>query len=290
MAEQAEADDVHDEDIEDLEHGEAEDQEDGDLAEGEDAADEDDGDELVVQFGDEAAPASEGERGSNSGLVKELRAKLREASEKAAAYERGDLQPLKPIEVGPKPKIDDFYGEDDPEAAHEAAYDAWNERKRQAEQVQTQAQKQQEAAQAAWQEELAEHGRKVVALGARDFDVAREEVASALNLVQQAALIKAADNSAAVAYALGKNPHKLTELAKIQDPIKFAVAVSKLEGTLKVTKTTRRAVEPDRTVRGSASLAGGDKKLEALEAKAARTGNRTEVIAYKAQLNKQKRK
>lgn len=277
MAEQAEADDVHDEDIEDLEDGAADDQEaDG---QGEGAADEDDGEELVVQFGDGAAPASEGERGSNSGLVKELRAKLREASEKAAAYERGDLQPPRAIEVGERPTMETC---DYDEARFEQELDAWKDRDRQAKEATTQAQKHQEAAQAAWQEELAEHGRKVIALGARDFEAARDEVASALSLVQQAALIKAADNSAAVAYALGKNPHKLADLAKIQDPIKFAVAVSKLEGTLKVTKTTRRAVEPDRTVRGSASLAGGDKKLEALEAKAARTGNRTEVIAYKA--------
>lgn len=283
MAEQAEADDVHDEHIEDLDHGDADDQNQDGQDEGDNAAGEDD-EEIVVQFGDEAAPASEGERGANSGLVKELRAKLREASERAAAYERGEIQPQKPIEVGEKPTMEAC---DYDEARFERELDAWKDRKRQAEEATTTAQKQQEAAQTAWQEELAEHGRKVVALGARDFDVARDEVASALNLVQQAALIKASDNSAAVAYALGKNPHKLAELAKIQDPIKFAVAVSKLEGTLKVTKTTRRAVEPDRTVRGSASLAGGDKKLERLEAEAARTGDRSKIAAYRAEQKQQ---
>jgi hypothetical protein len=86
--------------------------------------------------------------------------------------------------------------------------------------------------------------------------------------MQQAIVIKAADDSAKVIYALGRHPEKLKTLAAIKDPIKFAVAISKLEGTLKVT-TRRKAAEPDEGVRGDAPLSvGADKELARLEKRA----------------------
>jgi hypothetical protein len=85
-----------------------------------------------------------------------------------------------------------------------------------------------------------------------------------------------------VSAALGKHPGKLAELAAIEDPIKFAAAVAKLEGTLKVQKRTR-APEPETIERGNASVrqGGADQQLEKLEKEAARTGDRSKVIAYK---------
>jgi hypothetical protein len=235
------------------------------------------GDEIEVTFGDEAAPASN--EGQDSGLVRKLRAEIRERDARLAALSKGE--PPKAIEVGEKPTLAAFdYDED----RFETELDAWKDRSAKAEQAGVESRKAKEAVSAAWAEELADFGRKKTALGARDFNAAEEEVVSTLSQTQQAIVVKASENSAQVIYALGRHPAKLATLAAIEDPIKFAVAVSKLEGALKVT-TRRKAPDPEGTVRGSAPLSHQtDKHLERLNAEAARNNDRTKVIAYKRSL------
>jgi hypothetical protein len=110
-----------------------------------------------------------------------------------------------------------------------------------------------------------------------------ETATLSLDMVQQAVIVKAAADPALFLYALGKSEAKRAELAKIQDPIKLAAAVARMEGAVKV--TTRKAPAPDRAQRGSAPMPGGaDKELEKLEKEADRTGDRTKVIAYKRAL------
>jgi hypothetical protein len=111
---------------------------------------------------------------------------------------------------------------------------------------------------------------------------------SSLSPVQQAALVTGADNAAVVLAALGRQPGKLAEIAGIENPIKFAAAVAKWEGTLKV-QSRRRAPDPEQVTTGNAGVrtAGPDKTLERLEAEAARNGgDRSKIIAYKANLKK----
>jgi hypothetical protein len=99
-------------------------------------------------------------------------------------------------------------------------------------------------------------------------------------MVQQAVVVKAAVDPALFLYALGKSEAKRSELAKIQDPIKLAAAVARMEGAVKV--TTRKAPAPDRPLSGSGKLPqGGDKELEKLEKEADRTGDMTRLINYK---------
>jgi hypothetical protein len=117
-----------------------------------------------------------------------------------------------------------------------------------------------------------------------DRDEAISSVQSSLDLVQQAVIVKAAADPALFLYALSKSEAKRDELAKIHDPIKMAAAVARMEGAVKVTKG-RKAPDPDRPARGSASMPGGtDKQLEKLEKEADRTGDRTKLIAYKKKL------
>jgi hypothetical protein len=86
-----------------------------------------------------------------------------------------------------------------------------------------------------------------------------------------------------VIYALGKNPKKAAELAKLTDPVKFAFAVAKLEKELKVTNR-RAAPAPERVVQGTGRVSGAvDSTLERLREEAARTGNMTKVLQYKRQ-------
>ena len=96
-------------------------------------------------------------------------------------------------------------------------------------------------------------------------------------------MLQGADNPALVIYALGKNPKKAKELAAITDPVKFAFAVAKLESQLKV--TNRKAPPPpEKTMRGTGPGSGAvDSTLERLREEAARTGDMTKVIRYKAE-------
>lgn len=280
MAEQAEADEVHEEfDI--LEDGDAEDQE--DESQDQNAADEDGDEQVEILFGDEAAPASEGK--SEPDLLRKLRAANRQQAKELAAL-RAATQP-KPvvIEVGEKPTLADVDFDEDKLAD---AIEAWVERKRQANEAEAQAAKGAQARQAELDKDLERFQTAKAALGVRDFDEAKDVVISVLSQDHISAIVQASDDSAKVIYALGKHPAKLEALRAITNPVKFVAAIAKLEGSLKVTKTSRKAPELDTPVRGSAPLsASKDKHLAALEAKAAKTGNRTEVIAYRAQLKKQ---
>lgn len=296
MGQQAEAEERDDEDLnlDDQDQGnppedQDDDQGDGDAddqdqnqGEGDDADDEE---EDEITFGDEAAPAS---KGDDSGLVKQLRAEIRKRDQRIAELQTG-AKPQK-VEVGPKPKLDDFYDQDDPEAAFEEALDSWKERKRQADEVEAEAKKRDEAINAKFAEKVASFGRQKAALKVKDFSEVEEIVAASLSQVQAAVILKAAENSAALIYALGKHPQKLATLAAIEDPFEFAATVARMEGTLKVSKRTRTPPEPDRPERGSAPLADKtDRELERLEKEAARTGDRTKVVAYKRRMKAQGR-
>lgn len=286
MAEQAEADDVHDEDIDILDQGEdADDQGDEGQNRGDNAADGDDDEQVEILFGDEAAPASEGT--SEPDLLRTLRAANRQQAKELAALRAQTTQP-KPVvvEVGPKPTLTDAAIDYDEDKLAEAM-EAWIKRKHEADEAQAQIQRAAQARQDEFNKELTRFQTAKAALGVRDFEDAKDAVVSVLTQDQISGIVVAAEDAAKVIYALGKHPGKLEALKAITNPVKFIAAVAKLEGTLKVTKTSRKAPELDTPVRGSAPLsASKDKHLAALEAKAAKTGNRTEVIAYKAKLKK----
>lgn len=233
-----------------------------------------------VSFEGEAAPAS-GE--AETGLVKHLRAQLREKAKEVETLRKSAPVP-QPVEVGEKPTL---AGCDYDEEAYEANLDQWKARKAQAEEQARTAEQAQKQAAEAWSAELQGHHEKKAALKFKDVQEAEEVALASLSQVQQAVIVKAASNSAMVVYALGKHPAKLAEISKITDPIKLAVAVSKLEGKLSVTKRGGPP-EPERIARGGAPVAQGkDKELERLEKEADRTGDRTKLIAYRQKLKAQ---
>lgn len=221
--------------------------------------------EAVVTFGDEAAPASEMR---DTELVKHLRAEIRER-DKALAEARKAAPQAQVIEVGEKPTLESC---DYDEAVFDREYEAWQGRKAEAKRAETEAGKAQREAQEAWQNELAGYQAKKSALTFPDVQEVEDAATAVLDQVQQAVIVKAADNPALVLYSLGKHPAKLAEISKIKDPIKMAAAVVKLEGVLKVT-TKRKAPEPEEIARGSASMASGDAKLDGLLAKARKSGD-----------------
>ena len=249
------------------------DQQSGDDQEGDD-------NEVIVSIGEDAPPPDE--QAHAPGWVKELRKANREKEKRIRELEAKLTQTTekKPVALGAKPKLEDFDYDAD---KFESALADWFERKRQAD---TEAQNLQQAEQAqkqAWQEKLEGYGKAKAELKVRDFEDAEAVAQELFNITQQGVVLQGADNPALVIYALGKNPKKAAELAKIEDPVKFAFAVAKLEKELKVTNR-KAAPAPERMISSTGRVSGAvDSTLERLREEAARTGNMTKVIQYKAQ-------
>ncbi len=231
-----------------------------------------DDDELVVSFGDDDASV---DKPDDNATIRRMREELRRARAEVAEVRKTNA-PAK-VEIGEKPT---FASCDFDEDAFEEALDEWKAAKADADRQQSERVKQDEQINQAWQADLAALETKKGNLAAVDYDDAEAAVKTDLDLVQQAVIVKAANDPAALIYAIGKNDVKRAELAKIKDPIKLAAAIARLEATVKVTRG-KRAPAPDRPASGSASMPGGtDKQLEKLQKEADRTGERTELQKY----------
>ena len=240
-----------------------------------------DTEEVVVSIGEEAPPQEEHTPAPE--WVKELRKTNRELQRQNRELQ-GRLQAAppetKPVVIGNKPKLEDHDYDAD---KYEEALTSWFERKRQAEEVNAKQEAEVMNQQKAWQAKLDGYGKAKAELRVKDYEDAEAVAQEVFSITQQGVLLQGADNPALVVYALGKNPAKAKELASITDPVKFAFAVAKLEKDLKVTNR-RQAPAPERIVTGTGRSSGAvDSTLERLREDAARTGNMTKVIAYKAQ-------
>lgn len=243
---------------------------------------EDGDDEVVVSIGEEAPPPEETTRAPE--WVRELRKadreKARRIKELEAKLNAAAATEIKPVALGAKPKLEDH---DYDTEKFEAALADWYERKRVADQQIEQQRQAEKAQQDAWQARLEGYGKARAELKVRDFEDAEATAQEVLDVTQQGIVVQGADNPALVIYALGKNPKKAKEIAGIKDPVKFAFAVAKLEKELKVTNR-KAAPPPERTIQGTGRVSGAvDSTLERLREEAARTGNMTKVIQYKAQ-------
>ena len=247
--------------------------------------DQDDGeesDEVVVSIGEEAPPPEEQTQAPE--WVRELRKTNRELQRQNRELQ-GKLQTsaqteIKPVVLGKKPSLEDH---DYDAEKFEEALTHWFERKRQADDVNAKQEAEVMTQQKAWQAKLEGYGKAKAELRVKDFDDAEATAQELFNVTQQGVMLQGADNPALVVYALGKNPKKAQELAAITDPVKFAFAVAKLEKDLKVTNR-KAAPPPERIVSGTGRVSGAvDSTLERLREDAARTGNMTKVIQYKAQ-------
>ena len=276
---------------EDLEHLQGEEQEDAHVA-GEDdpgaGADlnpesEDDGSEVTVSIGEEPDPQAEEERKAPQ-WVRDLRKQTREKDRRIKELEAKLSAPAtetKPVQVGPKPRIEDF---DYDANKFEAALTSWYETKRRADEEERQRQAEAKAQEDAWKATLGSYEKAKTELKVSDFQEAELEAQHDLSVVQQGIVVQGAKNPALVIYAIGKNPAKRKELAAITDPVRFAFAVANLEAQLKVTPRKSKP-EPERVLSGSSRAISGtvDSQLERLREEAARTGDMSKVMAYKRQ-------
>ena len=241
-----------------------------------------DSDEVIVSIGEEAPPPEEQTHAPE--WVRELRKTNRELQRQNRELQ-GKLQSTaqtetKPVVLGKKPSLEEHDYDAD---KFEVALADWFERKRQADEANARQEAEVMNQQKAWQAKLDGYGKAKAELRVKDFEDAEAVAQELFNITQQGVVLQGADNPALVIYALGKNPKKAKELSDIKDPVKFAFAVAKLEKELKVTNR-KAAPPPERIVSGTGRVSGAvDSTLERLREEAARTGNMTKVIQYKAQ-------
>ena len=254
---------------------------DGQQAVGSDDEHAEESDEVVVSIGEESPPTEEEVRAPE--WVRELRKANREKERRIRELEARlatTAPENKPVQLGPKPKLEDH---DYDAERFEQALDAWHERKRQHDLETERVRQAEQAQQQAWQSKLEGYSKAKAELKVRDYEDAEAIAQEVFSVTQQGVILQGAENPALVVYALGKNPKKAADLAKITDPVKFAFAVARLEKELKVTNR-RAAPAPERIVQGTGRASGTvDSTLERLRAEAEKTGNYTKVLQYKRQ-------
>lgn len=275
VIDETQADEAHDDEAEEGQDEGAEADEGGESGDG----------EVVVQIGEEEAPTSEEQQPAPE-WVKDLRKRQRElAKENAdlkARLSAGNTPAKGKPELPPKPKLADF---DYDEEKYDQARDEWDRKKRAVDAWEADQEAQAKQAQEAVRKVHENYATSKKALKVSDFQDAEDEVLSVFSEVQQNIVLQGAKNPAAMVYALGRTPAKLKELASKKDPLEFAWAAAQLEKEIKVSKRTSTKPAPDTPLRGTSAAQGSSKaQLERLEAEAARTGDRTKVVAYKRQM------
>lgn len=247
---------------------------------------EDSAEQVVVTIGD--ADPEEDEHAKTPAFI-QLRDAHREAIKKTKDLERklAAVEGAKSGEptLGAKPKLADADYDTD---KHEADLDAWYAKKAEVDAANRKKQETKEAAAAAWQQKLDGYSKTKTEFKARasDFDTVELEVQNALSATQQGIIVNCSKNAATLIYGLGKNSEKLKELAAITDPAQFTWQIAQLETQLKV--SNRQAPPPpERGARGTVAVgSGSDAQLARLRAAAEKSGDFTQVIAYKRSMKK----
>jgi len=249
--------------------------------------DEEEEEDRIVTIGD-SAPEEEEEHQETPGWVKKVRKSNRRLESENKRLKRQleenakATETVKPVELGVKPTLASVKYDD---VKYEQELEAYNDRKREVKAQQAQNDKTVEDQNKVWQNRQEQYVNLKQEHSFKDFSDMEELVSTSFSQTQQGIIIQGAEDSALLVYALGKNPKKLEEFAKINDPVEFAFKVAKLESQLKV--TSKKAPSPEKRV--STGKAGGisgngDKTLERLRAEADKSGNYTKVTAYKRKL------
>lgn len=243
---------------------------------GDDDGEDDDDDAPTVRFEDDSEEGDD-----DTTLVKRLRAVIKDKDDQLRA--RPASTPAAPVQVGDEPDMEDADVDYDADKFKEK-WTAWNQRKVAAASQQSAQTERQSKVQEAWQSDLTRLSEAEAKLRVPDMEDAKETVRAVLSPEQQAVLVQAADNPAAMIYALAKSPGKLAELSKQDNFIKLGAMVARMEQGVKVVPK-KKAAEPERVRTGNARPGGStDKQLAKLETEADRTGDRTKLVAYKRKL------
>jgi len=239
---------------------------------------EDDGEEVVVGFADEQPAEDEPE--SDNKVVRQMRQRIRELEKQVK--QAAPPAPAK-IEIPPKPTLESC---DYDEETYDAKKAEWDGLVAKAKEQETEAEKAEQSRREVWESRAQRYTESKAKIGA-PVDDAAVIVDEALGANRSPVLLLAQD-PAALTLALSRSPTKLKELADAKDDFELAYLVGKLEGGVRVERR-KRTPAVDRPVGGNASttLSTADATLKRLEDKAAKTGDRTEVVRFKAKLKEQ---
>lgn len=237
--------------------------------------------ETVFTFGDEE-PEEEEEK-QDSSVIRMLRKKNREQEKELKKLRKAEVDENKPSTLSKRPEIEDF---DFDTAKHNEALDKWYEEKAAYNQREAEKQKAQETQAQQWQQKVDNYNNQKTELPVNDYEDVEDDVKEKLSIEQQSIIVAAATNPARLVYAIGKSKKKLDELGAIKDPIQFAVAVGKLEASMK--SGTRKKPAPEKMVGGSGGVGGNPStNLERLREQAIKSGDFTKYHkAKRAQRNK----
>jgi hypothetical protein len=272
-------DDLIDEPQDDLDPAEQEGAEEQTTANDDDQPHEDGEEVDVISWGDTAvAPEDETEGMRNLREALKREKQLRKDAEARVAP--------KADPVGDKPNMDDYW--EKPEQ-FEVDLLAWNERKRQAGERETQAQAAARKQQERWEAQHRDLDAGYSELRAPGKDVARSTVEDQFPGEQFAYLVKAAGkNAPAFVLALGSASDKREELKSLAADGSWAEFIATAAVMAKEVNVQRRkpttAPDQNHAARGASGLGSAgsaEKRLAALEAEADRTGDRSKVIAFK---------
>lgn len=243
-----------------------------------------DDDEIVVQIGEDS-PSEDDEVKQAPDWVRNLRKenrekerRIKELESKLNAPKEADAQ----LQLGTKPSLDQF---DYDAEKYEAALEVWYETKQMIEHKEIEAKVEAEKQQKQWNETLKAYETKKAQLKVKDYAEAENIVTDNLDSTKQGIILHIAKDPALLVYALGKNQKRVSELASINDHVKFAYMIGAIEKELKVTNKKAAPPPPEKRVTGSAPLSGTiDSTLERLREEASKTGDLSKVLAYKRQL------
>jgi len=252
-----------------------------------DPIDESEPDEEIsdITIGDPVPIDEDEEKIKSSSAWVRLRKEKKEAETHARELEARLSQLQSPVEqsrpILEKPTLAGC--EWDPDMYEQALLN-WSEIQLEQRQVQAQARQKEQAQQQEWNNTLAAYNDAKAKIPLKDFEDSEDEVAKNLNVNQQGLVIKYARDPAKLIYALGKNKTKLDELKAINDPIRFAIELNNIEVQMKV--QTRKPPPPETKISaGTGRMESTDAHLEKLRAHAEKTGNFTDVVAYKRKLS-----
>ena len=274
--EELEEKEIHEEEEEKISEGnEADEEEEGEeegASQGDDEEEDDEG-ETIILIGDEEP--EDDDSGSAPPWVKDLRRQNREQAKRIKELEAKTASAKTEEELGKKPTIEDFEFDED---KHAEAVEQWVEKKKRIQRSAEEKRQKEQVDQERYNKKLSGYNERKSSLGVKNFEALEATVVDGLSEMQQGMIVSAAKKPEEVICALGQHPKKLAEMASIEDPVEFIAETVRLE--LAMRTTTRKKPAPEKKPpSGKGGFRGGhDKRLEELEAEAARTGDRTKVI------------
>ena len=279
---------IDDQELEDLDVAPEAPETEDETTEGENEAAPDDlEEELIVTIGEETPPQEETDEKRAPEWVRNLRTKAREQERELRELRklRDGVEQQKQTQLGPKPTLEACDYDAD---LFERRLDAWKERKAVADRQQAEAREAEAKLQEHFNSKFETYNarkKEVAAKHFRDFDEVEETVLHALNDTKRGLLLAHAKDPALLFYAIGKKEQVLQNLAKMENVAEFIWTAAQVERDLKIT-SRKPSSAPEKSVKGSASTTGSDKRLDQLYDEAARTGDLNKVRAYKASLKK----